>query len=53
VPSKHQEVIVKITSVGTISLPKQFRRHMDLQKGDYVKMALSGDGVILRKATIS
>jgi len=44
---------VKITSTGTISLPKQFRRHVDLQKGDYVKMVLSGDGVILRKAAIS
>jgi len=50
---EHQEVIVKITSAGTISLPKQFRRHMDVQKGDYVKVILNGDGVILRKATIS
>jgi len=50
---EHQEVIVKITSAGTVSLPKQFRRHMDVQKGDYVKVILSGDGVILRKATIS
>jgi len=51
--SKYQEVIVKITSAGTISLPKHFRRHMDVQKGDYVKVVLNGDGVILRKATIS
>jgi len=51
--SEHREVIVKITSAGTISLPKQFRMHMDVQKGDYVKVILSGDVVILRKATIS
>jgi len=51
--SEYQEVIVKITSAGTISLPKQFRRHMDVRKGDYVKVILNGDGVILRKATIS
>jgi len=51
--SEYREVIVKITSTGTISLPKQFRRHMDVQKGDYVKVVLNGDGVILRKATIS
>jgi len=44
---------VKITSAGTVSLPKQFRRHMDVQKGDYVKVILSGDVVILRKAIIS
>lgn len=50
---EYQEVIVKITSAGTISLPKQFRRHMDVRKGDYVKVILNGDGVILRKATIS
>jgi len=51
--SEYQEVIVKITSAGTISLPKQFRRHMDVRKGDYVKVILNEDGVILRKATIS
>ena len=51
--SERQEVIVKINSAGTISLPKQFRRHMDVRQGDYVKMVLSGDGIILRKATIS
>jgi len=51
--SEHQEVIVRITSAGTISLPKQFRRYMDVQKGDYVKVVLSGDGVNLRKAVIS
>jgi len=51
--SEYREVIVKITSTSTISRPKQFRRHMDVQKGDYVKVVLNGDGVILRKATIS
>jgi len=53
VSCEYQEVIVKITFAGTVSLPKQFRRHMDVQKGDYVKVILSGDGVVLRKATIS
>ncbi len=47
--SEGQEVIVQITSAGTISLPKQFRRHMDVQKGDYVKEILSGDGLILER----
>ncbi len=51
--SECQEVIAKITSTGTISLPKQFRRHMDVQEGDYVKVVLGGDGVIFRKAIIS
>ncbi len=51
--SEYQEVIVKITSAGTISLPKQFRRHMDVQEVYYVKVVLGWDGVILRKAIIS
>ena len=49
----HQEVLVKITSVGTISLPKQFRKYMDMQKGDYVKVIMGKDRLIVRKATIT
>ncbi len=49
----YQETIVKITSVGTISLPKQFRKYMDMQKGDYVKVIMGKDRLIVRKATIS
>lgn len=30
------EVLVKITSAGTISIPKQFRKYMDIQKGEYI-----------------
>ena len=48
-----QTILVKITSAGTISLPKQFRKYMDMQKGDYVKLILDGDRLIIRKATIS
>ena len=47
------EVLVKITSVGTISIPKQFRKYMDVQKGEYVKMTLENDRLIVRKITIS
>ncbi len=47
------EVLVKITSAGTISIPKQFRRHMDIQKGEYVKMVLSGDRLIIHKIVIT
>jgi AbrB family looped-hinge helix DNA binding protein len=46
------EFLVKITSAGTISIPKQFRKHMDLQKGDYVKLVLGNEGLLVRKATI-
>lgn len=48
-----QEVLVKITSVGTISLPRQFRKYMDMQKGDYVKVVLGRDELIVRKVVIS
>lgn len=47
------EVIVKITSAGTISIPKQFRKFMELQKGDYVKVIMGRDRLIVRKIKIS
>ena len=31
---QENEVLVKITSAGTISIPKQFRRFLDVQKGE-------------------
>ncbi|HSB50367.1 MAG TPA: AbrB/MazE/SpoVT family DNA-binding domain-containing protein [Nitrosopumilaceae archaeon] len=51
--SEAQEVLVKITPAGTISIPKQFRKFMDLQKGDYVKVVLQNDSIIVKKARIS
>jgi AbrB family looped-hinge helix DNA binding protein len=47
------EVLVKITSAGTISIPKQFRKYMDVQKGGYVKLMLENDMLVVRKITIS
>ncbi len=47
------EVLVKITSAGTISIPKQFRKYMDIQKGEYVKVILGKDRLLVRKVTIS
>ncbi len=47
------EVLVKITSAGTISIPKQFRKYMDIQKGEYVKIILEKDQLLIRKVTIS
>ena len=49
---QENEVLVKITSAGTISIPKQFRRFMDVQKGEYVKMILEKDSLIVKKVTI-
>ena len=49
---QENEVLIKITSVGTISIPKQFRKFMDVQKGEYVKMILGKDRLIVRKVTI-
>ena len=49
---QENEVLVKITSAGTISIPKQFRRLMDVQKGEYVKIILEKNGLIVRKVTI-
>ena len=49
---QENEVLVKITSAGTITIPKQFRRFMDVQKGEYVKIILEKDSLIVRKVTI-
>ena len=50
---QENEVLVKITSAGTISIPKQFRKYMDMQKGDYVKIIMGKDRLIVRKILIS
>jgi AbrB family looped-hinge helix DNA binding protein len=49
---QENEVLVKITSAGTISIPKQFRKYMDIQKGEYIKVILGKDRIIIRKITI-
>lgn len=51
--SETYEVLVKITSAGTISIPKQFRKYMDMQKGDYVKVIMGKDRIIVRKVMIT
>lgn len=47
------EFLIKITAAGTVSIPKECRRHLGLQKGDYVKMAVEGDHLVVKKAIIS
>ncbi|MEM3143286.1 MAG: AbrB/MazE/SpoVT family DNA-binding domain-containing protein [Candidatus Nitrosotenuis sp.] len=45
--------LVKITAVGTISIPKQFRKYLGIQKGDYVKVSLQEDSIIVKRANIT
>ena len=47
------EQLIKITSAGTISIPKDFRKFLELQKGGYVKVLIDGDRMVVKKATIS
>jgi len=47
------EQLIKITSAGTISIPKDFRRFLELQKGDYVKVVIDGDRLLVKKVAIS
>ena len=51
--SEVQNEIVKITSSGTVSLPIHFRKYLEMQKGDYVKIGLEGDHLVVRKVIIS
>ena len=50
---KQNEELVKITSGGTISIPKQFRKFLELQKGDYVKIIMNQDHLIIKKVLIT
>ena len=45
--------IVKITSIGTISIHKQFRRHLEMQKGDHIMIDVKDDHLVVRKVQIS
>ena len=47
------EELVKITSGGTISIPKQYRKYLEMQKGDHLKIGLEGDHLVLRKVHIT
>jgi len=47
------EELIKITSGGTISIPIQFRKYLQLQKGDYVRVVMEQDYLIIKKAVIS
>ena len=51
--SEVEEELVKITSGGTISTPKQFRRYLEMQKGDYVKIGLEGAHLVVRNVRIT
>jgi len=51
--SVENEELIKITSAGTVSIPKQFRKYLEMQKGDYVKILLEGDHLIIKKVIIS
>ncbi|MGH9999384.1 MAG: AbrB/MazE/SpoVT family DNA-binding domain-containing protein [Nitrosopumilaceae archaeon] len=50
---QQNEELVKITSGGTISIPIQFRKFLELQKGDYVKVIMSQDHLIIKKVLIT
>jgi len=50
---QENEELVKITSGGTISIPKQFRKFLELQKGDYVKVVMNQDHLVIKKVKIS
>jgi len=52
ISSKNEE-LVKITSSGTISIPKQFRMFLEMQKEDHVKVILENNYLVVKKITIS
>ena len=51
--TERKESIVKVTEAGTITLPKQFRKYMDLQRGDYVRVILDDECLVVKKAVMT
>jgi AbrB family looped-hinge helix DNA binding protein len=51
--SSENEELVKITSGGTVSIPKRFRKYLEMQKGDYVKVVLEDGRLFIKKANIT
>lgn len=51
--SLENEELVRITAAGTISIPIRFRKFLELQKGEYVKVIMSGNHLLVKKITIS
>ena len=51
--SNIEHELVKITSGGTISIPKQYRKYLELEKGGYVKIVLEGDHLVVSKVVIT
>ena len=45
--------ILKISSIGTISIPKQYRRQLEMQRGDHVLMRMEEGRIVIRKVQIS
>ena len=39
----------KVDDLGRIVLPAEMRKALDITDGDYLEIALDGDGIVLRK----
>ena len=50
---QENEELVKLTSGGTISIPKQFRKFLGLRKGDYVKVVMNEEHLVIKKVVIT
>lgn len=46
-------VLVKITAAGTITIPKQYRKYMDVRRGDYVRVELEDGRLVVTKAIVT
>jgi len=45
-------MLVKVSSKGLITLPKQIRDEFEIIKGDYLSVSAEGGKIIFRKAKI-
>ncbi len=43
----------RIDSLGRFVLPKELRRHLDINQNDYLQIFTDGDAIILKKSQLS
>lgn len=51
--SDENEELIKVSTGGTISIPKEFRKQLGMERGDYVRVILAPDHIVIRLAVIT
>lgn len=50
---KNTGIFRRIDSLGRFVLPKELRKHLDINQNDYLQIFTEGDAIILKKSQLS